>query len=237
MKTFSQYLEEKKIMSAALAGILGGVGLGMTPRPVSTVPTTSIQSPTPEVQKITPVQQPAQKPEQFKFSHPHVEKFLSAISKAEHRALKNVNHLTFDPRTAIRTRGGGGSSSAWGSYQLTRNTVADHFKRKPHLFKGNEKFVSSFIDQGTKFLKSENKDSVHGLGAPGTLATPEHHESYLRMADSVARSMFDDIGVNYQDGLGDKELTSAIQRWRGVPEEKDTKYFDIVRGNFKQTGK
>jgi hypothetical protein len=33
MMTFSQYLEERKLGAYALAGIVGGIGLGSTPRP------------------------------------------------------------------------------------------------------------------------------------------------------------------------------------------------------------
>ena len=44
MKTFSQYLEEKKIMSAALAGIVGGVGLGAAGGMTRQAPVPVVQS-------------------------------------------------------------------------------------------------------------------------------------------------------------------------------------------------
>ena len=222
-------------MAASLAGIIGGIGLGMTPRPQTQLtPVMVKQEP---VQKIesTPTQEqkPTEVKKEFQFSHPTIEKFLGAISKAEHRGTKDINHRVHDPRTAIRTKGGGGSSSAWGSYQLTRNTVADHFKRKPHLFKGNEQYVNDFINQGTRFLKAKTNDPQFGLGAPGSLSGSEHHENYMRMADSVAQSMMGDTKINHTDGISDSELQSAIQRWRGVPSDKDETYYKIVNKSFK----
>lgn len=234
MKTFSEYLEEKKLMTAALVGVVGGFGIGSTLKPKSPE---SVKQEVVSKQEITSQPQELKinnttPQDQFKFSHPHIEKFLGSIAKAEHRSIKDVNHKSFDPRTAIRTRGGGGTSSAWGAYQLTRNTVADHFKRRPHIFTGNEHFVKSFISQGTSFLKSSSNHTKYGLGAPGDLASPEHHENYMKMADSVARGILTDKKINYTDGITDEELTKAIRGWRGVPEESDKEYFAVTRKHF-----
>ena len=242
MKSFLTYLEENKFAKAALVGTLGGIGLGLlakpsqnteppAPQPVVFTQQTQNTQPTIAPQIQTPAT-PQQTQEKFQFSHPIIGEILGAISRAEHRAVGEFDHTVHNPKVAIRTKAGGGSSSAFGPYQLTRNTVVDHFKRRPELFSGNEEYVKQFIQQGNKFLKAQTNHPTYGLGGSGDLSGPEHHESHMRMADSVLQSMMADAKINYKDNLTTDELNRTIKRWRGVPEQTDPVYYRTVRTNF-----
>jgi hypothetical protein len=90
MMTFSQYLEEKKIMSAALAGIVGGVGLGMAggitrQTPVSVVKSQQAQP----AQPTQPVAKPIQQQKQPKLE-------ISDKTEKFHQALKKKHGNEYD---------------------------------------------------------------------------------------------------------------------------------------------
>ena len=97
--TFSQYLEEKKVMAAALAGIVGGVGLGLMPRP--SVPQAP---PVVEPQVIQPVSiQPQEEPKQFqpKQTQNNTEKFHDALKKKHGTEYDTIMRAAL--RNGIRT--------------------------------------------------------------------------------------------------------------------------------------
>ena len=168
----------------------------------------------------------------YEFSHPTIEKFLGGIAKAEHRGNKNIEHTTYDPRLMIRTGGGGGSSSAYGPYQITRNLARGLVKNHPTLFAPIKDFANDFIAQGSQFLKAQNKDKVHGLKGKGTLHGPEYHDDHMRLGDLAIQGLAKEKKINYKDGLTPRELDTMIQTWRGASEREDPEYYKIVRSHY-----
>jgi hypothetical protein len=194
----------------------------------------------PQIQPNTaPVVAAPQKPvaatpqaQSYEFSHPTIERFLGGIAKAEHRALGDIDHKEYDPRLMIRTGGGGGSSSAYGPYQITRNLARGLVKNHPTLFAPIKDFANDFIAQGFKFLKSGNKDKTYGLKSKGDLHGPEYHGYHMQLGDLAIRALAKEKKINYKDGLTPIELNTMIQTWRGASEREDPEYYRIVRGHY-----
>jgi hypothetical protein len=72
MMTFSEYLEEKKIMTAALAGIVGGVGLGLAGNEKTEVPQEPQRTEYKQPVQIPTTQQP--KPQKADSFHSRLQK-------------------------------------------------------------------------------------------------------------------------------------------------------------------
>ena len=120
MMTFSQYLEEKKVMAAALAGIVGGVGLGLSSRP-------NVQTPQPEAQ-VQPKEEPKQvQPKQeVKQTQNNTQKFHDALKKkhgteydtimkaALRNGIKADDHENLSLLFAIRKAENGGPGVEFG---------------------------------------------------------------------------------------------------------------------------
>ena len=120
MMTFSQYLEENKIMAAALAGIVGGVGLGLSSRP-------NVQTPQPEAQ-VQPKEEPKQvQPKQeVKQTQNNTQKFHDALKKkhgteydtimraALRNGIKANDHENLSLLFAIRKAENGGPGVEFG---------------------------------------------------------------------------------------------------------------------------
>jgi hypothetical protein len=98
MKTFSQYLEEKKIMSAALAGIVGGVGLGAAGGMTRQAPVPVVQS-QPVQQQTQPTPKPIEQQKQTRSNQSDkTEKF--------HQALKTKHGREYDTIMDAATNNG-----------------------------------------------------------------------------------------------------------------------------------
>ena len=141
-----------------------------------------VAKPAPAKPQAAPQAQPApvQQTAAYEFSHPSIEKFLGGIAKAEHRGNKNIDHTQYDPRLMIRTKAGGGTSSAYGPYQLTRNLVKGLVKNHPEKFAPIKDFANEFIDQGSSFLRAKTNHPQFGLGQEGTLNGEEHHNFHMQ---------------------------------------------------------
>jgi hypothetical protein len=196
-------------------------------RPMAAKPAPAKPQAAPQAQPA-PVQQTAA----YEFSHPSIEKFLGAIAKAEHRGNKNINHTQYDPRLMIRTKAGGGTSSAYGPYQLTRNLVKGLVKNHPEKFAPIKDFANEFIDQGSSFLRAKTNHPQFGLGQEGALSGEEHHNSHMQLGDLAIQGLAKENKINYKDGMSEKEVNRMIRVWRGVDETKDPEYYKIVRGHY-----
>ncbi len=238
MLSFKHYLEEKKWIAA---GILGGALLGSgaalikknveseqiaTPRVEPRLNQPSIET------KSKPVVPEVETKKQTVFvpKHPIIGNLLDAFSQAEHRGTGTVDYKTFNPKHAIRTKAGGGKSSAWGVFQITGSTAKDFVTRKPHLFDDEtRKYALRYSEVGKKMLKAKNNDAALGLGRPTELANPDEHHLYLGMSHAILQGMLEDMKIKWEDGINDRELIKITKRFRGVEEPK---YLDIVRNHL-----
>lgn len=165
-------------------------------------------------------------------SHPLIGNLLDAFSQAEHRGTGTVDYRAFNPKHAIRTKAGGGKSSAWGVFQITGSTAKDFIARKPHLFDDETKeYAQKFSKVGSNMLKADKNHPELGLGKPTVLANPDEHHLYLKMSDGILRGMMDDMKINWKDGMNDQELVKITKRFRGEDEQK---YLDIVKNHLQK---
>jgi len=247
MQSFKQYLEEKNWMVAgALTGALLGGGMAYLKNKQKDIPTAETKQSeklvvTPRAsnakQAKTVVTQTIEKePEVVKTkytpSHPLIGNLLDAFSQAEHRGTGTVDYRAFNPKHAIRTKAGGGKSSAWGVFQITGSTAKDFIARKPHLFDDETKeYAQKFSKVGSSMLKADKNHPELGLGKPTVLANPDEHHLYLKMSDGILRGMMDDMKINWKDGMNDQELVKITKRFRGEDEQK---YLDIVKNHLQK---
>lgn len=246
MHSFKQYLAERNLMVAgALTGALLGGGMAYLKNKQKEVPQTQVKQAEPL--KVTPkasnaqqaktasveIKEPEAAPKTSKYtpSHPLIGNLLNAFSQAEHRGTGKVDFREFNPKHAIRTKAGGGKSSAWGVFQITGSTAKDFVTRKPHLFDDETKeYAYKFAKVGSNMLKADKNHPELGLGKPTSLANPDEHHLYLKMSDAVLRGMMDDMKINWKDGVDDKELVKITKRFRGEDEQK---YLDIVKKHMR----
>jgi hypothetical protein len=199
----------------------------MAAKPAPAKPATAKPQAAPQAQPA-PVQQTAA----YEFSHPSIEKFLGGIAKAEHRGNKNIDHTQYDPRLMIRTKAGGGTSSAYGPYQLTKGLVKGLVNNHPEKFAPIKDFTDKFIQQGSAFLKSKTNHPQFGLGQEGTLSGEEHHNLHMQLGDLAIQGLAKEKKINYKDGMTPNELNIMIRTWRGASEKEDPEYYKIVRGHY-----
>ena len=242
MRTFKEYLEERNIFAtAALTGALLGSGAALLKSkkdqlPLQQSPAVSVTPRATNAEQakttVTTTEEPTQTATtQYSPSHPVVGNLLNAFSQAEHRGTGKVDFREFNPKHAIRTKAGGGKSSAWGVFQITGSTAKDFVSRKPHLFDDETKeYAYKFAKVGSNMLKADKNHPELGLGKPTSLANPDEHHLYLKMSDAVLRGMMDDMKINWKDGVDDKELVKITKRFRGEDEQK---YLDIVKKHMR----
>lgn len=163
-----------------------------------------------------------------------IKKLYGAIVSAEHEAAKLADPYAFDKSVYIRTRAGGGTSSAYGPAQITRNTARGFFNQNPNLFKGVEDYTKQYIDQGNKFLKAKTDDPTYGLGCVGDLCDPKYHEKYQQMTAAIIMGKAKEQNIDLSKDLSDEDLNKFITSWRGANEKQDPRYFKRVREFFKK---
>jgi hypothetical protein len=246
MKSFKQHLSEKwTFPQKALAALTMGSGLfaghsalknltssnitqtPMTAKAPSVSPRTIDAGQVKADVNLTPEEQPP-----YEFSHPNVERLLGGIAKAEHRGHEGIDHTKHDPRLMIRTRGGGGTSSAYGPYQITRDLVKGLVRNNPDEFAPIKDFTDKFIKQGTTFLKSDNKHPEFGLGGVGTLSGSEHHNSHQQLGDLAIRGLAKEKNIDITGNMTPAKLDVMIRAWRGKPRSVDPKYYQIIHNHF-----
>ena len=233
------------MVAGALTGALLGGGMAYLKNKQKEVPQTQIKQAEPL--KVTPkasnaqqsktasveIKEPEAAPKTSKYtpSHPLIGNLLNAFSQAEHRGTGKVDFREFNPKHAIRTKAGGGTSSAWGVFQITGSTARDFVTRKPHLFDDETReYALKFADIGKQMLNAPKNHPTLGLGRPTHLANPNEHHLYLRMSDAILRGMMDDMKINWKDGIDDRELPKITKRFRG---EDEKVYLDTVEQHMR----
>lgn len=211
MKTFKEHCIDEGFLNKALAGALtlgavsaGSVGYRMMNPHQQPTQTTAVQ---PQVEQ-TPKVQTETKPQiqQHQFGSEHAKRLYGALVSAEHKG--NVTDpFAYDPGLAIRTRAGGGSSSAFGPLQITKPTARGFMDR-------NNPYHVAFVEQASKFLNSNPKHSTYGLGGSGDLGGEEHHANYQAFGEHVMRGKAKELGINIDKPLSKQELTRFTQHWR-----------------------
>jgi hypothetical protein len=155
------------------------------------------------------------------------------IVGAEHTAAKVEDPFAFNKNLYIRTKAGGGKSSAYGPVQITASTARGFMKTQPQLFKGIEDYSKQFVTQGTKMLKADIKDPKYGLGCVGDLCDEKHHSNYQKMAVAIIKGKAKEKGLDLTKPLSDQDLSKFVGYWRGADEKTDPRYFKSFREEFK----
>ncbi|ELI5583686.1 hypothetical protein MLN87_07375 [Escherichia coli] len=110
---------------------------------------------------------------------------------------------------------GGKPSTAYGPYQLTRDTANDFAKRYPDTFTEEERdYLHRFDEQGKRMLKAKPSDPVYGYGKEGVLTSPRDKELYVSVYSKILQKMTEEKGGS---------LTKTIQRHRGVDDPSFTR--------------
>lgn len=157
----------------------------------------------------------------------------SGFVGAEHTSEKIEDPYAFNPKLFVRTRAGGGASSAYGPVQMTASTVKGFIKTQPDLFKTIKPYADQFVEQGTKMLKADDKDPKYGLGCVGDLCDEKHNINYQKMATAVIKGKAKEKGIDISKPLSDKDLNTLVSYWRGATEQQDPRYFKAFRESFK----
>jgi len=164
-----------------------------------------------------------------------IKKLYGAIVAAEHEGAKPKDPYAFDKNLYIRTKAGGGKSTAYGPTQITVSTAKGFMKTQPNLFKGIEGYSKQYADQGNKFLKANVKDPQYGLGCVGDLCDEKYHKDYQKMSSAVIQGKAKEKKLDLNKPLSDEGLNTFIQYWRGADEKADPRYFNRFREAFKGT--
>ena len=214
------------IGGAKLAGI-GRFAPQETPVTTKSEPVLAPISPKQVTSKTIEINVEEPKPATFDFHNEHVKKLYGALVSAEHRGVVK-DPYQYDPKLAIRTKAGGGSSSAYGPLQITRNTARGYMDK-------NDPYHVSFVNQGTQFLKAKTNDPIHGLGGKGTLSAEEHHDDYQKMAQNVMFGKAKELKIDITKPLNQKELDTFVQHWRHGKEsgkQPESWYTNTTRGFY-----
>jgi hypothetical protein len=130
----------------------------------------------------------------------------------------------------IRTRHAPpGGSSAYGPVQMTKGLISDYKQRYGNIFTPEQseyidmylKHADELLRHGSMFGKLPDYNPDFDYGGIGSLgATPELRAKYRSLAETVMGHMYKETG---------NDLNKFIQRWRGVAEVKDPKYYHAMR--------
>jgi hypothetical protein len=165
-----------------------------------------------------------------------IKKLYGAIVAAEHEGAQVKDPFAFDKKLYIRTKAGGGKSTAYGPTQITVSTAKGFQKTQPQLFKGIEDYTSQYVAQGSKMLKANVKDPTYGLGCVGDLCDPKQHKNYQKLSSAVIQGKAKEKKLDLNKPLSDEQLNTFIQYWRGADEKADPRYFKRFREGFKTAG-
>ena len=220
MKSFKTHVNEAKkggfvdkafktaMAFGAASGVLAGskaLSTRAAPVPQQAIRVTQT-APAQAIPATQQVQAQPQKKAGYQFENEHVKKLYGAVVSAEHRG--NVKDpYAYDPAHYIRTRAGGGSSSAYGPMQITRNTARGYADPK-------NKYHQDYVAQGNRFLSSNVKDATHGLGGKGSLHGEEHHGSYQDFAVHIMKGKAKELKLDITKPLSQKDLARFTQHWR-----------------------
>jgi LysM repeat protein len=177
----------------------------------------------------------------------YVTSLYRALISAEHRGVVK-DPTKFDKKLYIRTKykPKDDISTAYGPGQITGTTIEDARKRRPENFsKDDDEFLNAFVQQGKKMKAAKPDDKTYGYGCEGDLCDEKYHEPYERAAVGVLKTKLQDAKIDPTQELTADNLTKAIRRWRGAPENDETtksgkvvkgdpEYYKIVRKKYEE---
>jgi len=184
-----------------------------------------------EDSQVSPTTAPVEDPFE---GNSQIKTLYGAIVGAEHTASKVSDPFAFNKNLYIRTKAGGGKSTAYGPVQITGSTARGFLKTQPQLFKGIEDYTNKFVAQGSKMLKSDIKDPKYGLGCVGDLCDESQNANYQRMAAAVIKGKAKEKGLDLTKPLSDQDLSTFVGYWRGANETQDPRYYQAFREGFKK---
>jgi hypothetical protein len=165
-------------------------------------------------------------------NNPQIKSLYGAIVSAEHTGAKIDDPYAFNKDLYIRTKAGGGKSSAYGPVQITGSTAKGFKKTQPELFKNIDDYSNKFITQGSQMLKSNIKDPKYGLGCVGDLCSENEHTNYQKLAAAVIKGKAKEKKIDLSKPLSDQDINTFVTSWRGVDEKADSRYFNEFRKGY-----
>jgi len=183
----------------------------------------------------SPIDQTQQNDDPFS-GNEQIKRLYGAIVAAEHEEAQVEDPFAFNKKLYVRTKAGGGKSTAYGPTQITVSTAKGFQKTQPQLFKGIEDYTNQYVAQGSKMLKANVKDPTYGLGCEGDLCDPKQHTNYQKLSSAIIQGKAKEKKLDLTKPLSDQELNTFVQSWRGVPEQADSRYFKRFREAFKKAG-
>ena len=198
MMSFSEYLEEKKIMTAALAGVIAGVPLGLSgksapaPQTKQTITTTKTAE-IPEPQKVEP-EAPQPKTPQIEDFHQslkrkHSEEYDTIMDAAVNNGISRDDHENLSILFAIRKAENGGpgvefgvlhpkakgtnlrTQAGWAAATIMKN-------RGRHNTKEHGNFIN-FL--GSRYAPKGAENDPKGLNANWIKNVSVHHAENMNM--------------------------------------------------------
>lgn len=159
--------------------------------------------------------------------HKYLSPFIRGVAYAETGSLK-------DPwiRTKVKPRGG---STAYGPLQVTGSKVRDFLNRYKTQMAPHKEFINKVMNpMYSKFVQYGGEPNKPGYdkrwdyGGSGITATPEIKKNYINMVKTM-------MDIDKAEALkknpslsGDDLNRELIRRWRGVPYQKDPRYYNKV---------
>lgn len=183
----------------------------------------------------SPIEQTQQNDDPFG-ENKQIKNLYGAIVAAEHEGAQVEDPFAFDKKLYIRTKAGGGKSTAYGPAQITVSTAKGFKKTQPELFKDIEDYTNQYVAQGNKMLKADVKDPTYGLGCVGDLCNPQQHTDYQKLSSAIIQGKAKEKNIDLSKPISDQQLNTFIQSWRGVDENADSRYFKRFREAFKKAG-
>lgn len=165
--------------------------------------------------------------------NPQLKSLYGGFVNAEHTGSKIKDPFAFNPQIFVRTRAGGGKSSAYGPVQITGSTVRGFMKTQPDLFKTIKPYADQFVAQGSRMLKSDIKDPKYGLGCTGDLCDEKQHANYQKLAVAIIKGKAKEKGLDLSKPLSDQQVNTLVTSWRGADEKADPRYYGAFREGFK----
>lgn len=175
------------------------------------------------------------KPQELDPTDPLTPVYYGLVS-AEHRGQVK-DPTMYDPKLAIRTKARHTDpkkmSTAYGPVQITGSTMKDALQRHSKFFSpAAAEYAQKFVNQAGKFAKAQKGDTSYDYGKAGDLSDRAYHVPYQEAGIAVIKSKMKDAGIDPTKPLSDKDLSTTIQRWRGVPEIKDPEYYKVARAGY-----
>lgn len=156
--------------------------------------------------------------------------FVSAEMRGVDKGKDGTGHYirTYGANKNTDPVGYAKGSSAYGPAQINKTTAQDYATRYPDKFKDQKAYTDKYIKQGSqqlKFGREPNKpgyDKRYDYGGKGDLSSPEYHDSYKKMANTIMHQMDSELKAKNPNA----NINDLVRRWRGKDKDQDPEYYD-----------